>query len=101
MDNVMAEARKRLNIVFDLRGEDRHGSDILDFAEASVASAIASCVANFSKMCNLGDNFPQEAALEFLRMVSHDEPVHFVMPRQSDIEKIQKEEEKEEEQENK
>ena len=99
--NVMAETKRRLNKVFDLRGEERHGQDILDFTEAAVASAMASCVANFSKLCRISDDFPQEAALSFLRMISHDEPVHFVIPRQSDLEKIQKEEEKEEEQETK
>lgn len=95
--NVMAETKRRLNKVFDLRGEERHGQDILDFTEAAVASAMASCVANFSKLCRISEDFPQEAALSFLRLISHDEPVHFVIPRQSDLEKIQKEEEKEEE----
>lgn len=90
--NVMAETKRRLNKVFDLRGEERHGQDILDFTEAAVASAMASCVANFSKLCRISDDFPQEAALSFLRMISHDEPVHFVIPRMSDLKKEEEQE---------
>ena len=90
--NVMAETTRRLNKVFDLRGEERHGQDILDFTEAAVASAMASCVANFSKLCRISEDFPQEAAWSFLRMISHDEPVHFVIPRMSDMKKEEEQE---------
>ena len=84
--NVMADAEKRIDEKFDFRGEDRHRSEIIDFIESCVVSALASSVANFSSMCDIDEDFPKEAALHFLAMLQHDEAVHFVMPKKSDIE---------------
>lgn len=84
--NVMADAEKRINERFDFRGEDRHRSEVIDFVESCVVSALASSVANFSSMCDIDEDFPKEAALHFLAMLQHDEAVHFVLPKKSDIE---------------
>ena len=84
--DVMADAEKRINERFDFRGDDKHRSEVIDFVESCVVSALASSVANFSTLCDIDEDFPKEAALHFLAMLQHDEAVHFVLPKKSDIE---------------